>query len=106
MRAPCSTRERARAEVLHGKRDANQAEIVKALESVGASVLDLADVGRGCPDLLVGYAGREWLIEVKTPTGKLTPDEVAFARDWHGAVHVAHSPEEALAVIGFREWQP
>jgi len=92
--------------VLHGKRDANQAEIVKALESVGASVLDLADVGRGCPDLLVGYAGREWLIEVKTPTGKLTPDEVAFARDWHGAVHVAHSPEEALAVIGFREWRP
>ena len=62
----------------HGRRDANQAEIVKALESVGASVLDLADVGRGCPDLLVGYAGREWLIEVKMPTGKLTPDEVAL----------------------------
>jgi hypothetical protein len=90
----------------HGRRDANQAEIVAALEAAGASVLDLADMGRGCPDLLVGYAGHAWLMEVKTATGKLTPDEIAFARGWHGQVHVVHSAEEALAVIGFREWQP
>ena len=92
--------------MLHGKRDANQAEIVKALESVGASVLDLADVGRGCPDLLVGYAGREWLMEIKTQHGELLPDQVDFIRTWHGAVHVVRSIDEALAVIRFRGWQP
>ena len=88
--------------MLHGKRDANQAEIVKALESVGASVLDLADVGRGCPDLLVGYAGREWLMETKTRRGKLTPCQIKFIQSWHGVVYVVPGPEEALAVIGIR----
>jgi len=86
----------------HGKRDGNQAEIVEALRKVGASVLDLADVGRGCPDLLVGYAGREWLVEVKTPNGELTPDQKAFIQVWHGAVHVIRNVDEALAVIGIR----
>ena len=86
----------------HGKRDGNQAEIVEALRKVGASVLDLADVGRGCPDLLVGYAGHDWLVEVKTPTGKLTADEVVFAQTWRGHICVVRSVEDALAVIGIR----
>lgn len=86
----------------HGKRDGNQAEIVEALRKVGASVLDLADVGGGCPDILAGYAGREWLMEIKTQHGELLPDQVDFIRTWHGAVHVVRSIDEALAVIGIR----
>lgn len=86
----------------HGKRDGNQAEIVEALRKAGASVLDLADVGHNCPDALIGYAGREWLIEIKTATGELTPGQVDFIRTWRGAVHVVRSIDEALAVIGIR----
>lgn len=86
----------------HGKRDANQSEIVKALRGAGASVYDMADVGHGFPDLVVGYAGRIWLVEVKMPDGELTPDQVDFIRDCHGTVHVVHNVDEALAVIGIR----
>ena len=87
----------------HGRRDANHQEIVAALRAAGASVLDLADLGHGAPDLLVGYAGREWLVEVKTETGELTPDQVRFIQLWHGQVAVVNSVEAALAVIGIRE---
>lgn len=49
--------------------DSNQAEIVAALREAGASVWII-----GLPvDLLVGYAGRSMLVEVKTLTGKLNP---------------------------------
>ena len=47
------------------KIDANQTEIVKALRQVGASVQSLASTGKGCPDLLVGFRGVNWLLEVK-----------------------------------------
>ena len=47
------------------KVDANQTEIVKALRQVGASVQSLAATGKGCPDLLVGIRGLNFLIEVK-----------------------------------------
>ncbi len=80
--------------------DANQAEIVAALRSVGASVFDLHAVGRGFPDLAVWFRGRVTLLEVKTATGKLTADEL----DWHlrhpGAAVVVRSPDEALRAIG------
>ena len=47
------------------KIDANQTEIVKALRQVGASVQSLASTGKGCPDLLVGFRGVNWLLEIK-----------------------------------------
>src|SRR3972149_1571025 len=49
----------------HGRTDANHTEIVNALQAIGASVTSLADVGGGCPDLLVGYRGQNMLLEVK-----------------------------------------
>ena len=47
------------------KVDANQAEIVQALRQIGAVVQSLAAVGNGCPDLLVGYRNRLFLLELK-----------------------------------------
>lgn len=68
------------------KVDANQAEIVAALRQAGATVQSLAEIGDGCPDLLVGLAGKTVLIEVKDsaqPPSKrqLTDDQLR----WHGA---------------------
>jgi hypothetical protein len=68
------------------KVDRNQTEVVEALRSIGASVQILSAVGKGCPDLLVGHRGSNYLLEVKdgelSPSArKLTPDQ----REWHGA---------------------
>ena len=44
------------------KIDANQNEIVDALRKAGCSVQILSSVGKGCPDILVGRGGRNYLL--------------------------------------------
>ncbi len=83
----------------HGRVDANQADIVKALRQVGASVQSLADIGKGCADILVGFHGRNWLMEIKMPGCHLTPDEKEWHAGWQGAVVVVRSVEEALGYL-------
>lgn len=85
---------------MYGKVDANQAAIVKALRAVGMSVLSLAPMGKGCPDLLVADDDSYFLIEVKGPKGKLTDDQVAFIADWRGVVHIARTVDDALTIVG------
>jgi len=87
------------------KVDENQREVVKALRKAGATVQHLHAVGAGCPDLLVGFRGINYLIEVKDgkkpPSArKLTDDQVIWHRDWRGNAHVVKSVTEALAVLG------
>lgn len=86
------------------KVDANQTEIVQALRQAGAVVQSLAAVGNGCPDLLVGYRNRLFLLEVKDgskpPSAqKLTPDQVEWHRVWQGHVVVVNGVESAIAAI-------
>jgi len=85
--------------------DANQKAIVAALRTVGCSVLPLHAVGKGCPDLLVGWGGFNLLMEVKDgkkpPSARaLTQDQVDFHRDWRGHVAVVTSVKEALEAVG------
>lgn len=77
------------------KRDANESEIVKALDAIGATVTKLSQPG--VPDLLVRYRDRWYLVEVKGPNGKLTPGQREFD-NYHGgcAFIVAHTAEEAI----------
>ena len=88
------------------KVDANQKEIVKALESVGVSVFCTHMVGRGFPDLVVGYYDREsgepknLLMEVKTEDGKLNELEKEFHKEWKGPVVVVHNILDALEAVG------
>ncbi len=79
--------------------DANQGEIVAALRRMGASVQSLSGMGEGCPDLLVGWNGRNYLLEVKAAGGKRTPAEFAWHSCWQGQVNVAYSVEEAIAMV-------
>ena len=80
--------------------DANQPYIVRALREVGATVLHIHMVGRGCPDILVGYRLRNYLLEIKTETGTLTESEASFHDEWCGQVNVVRNADEALAVLG------
>ena len=82
------------------KVDSNQSEIVKELERIGFSVFITSNVGDGFPDLVVGIAGRTCLVEVKTPKGKLTPDQIEFFRDYKGDAIVARATEEILEWFG------
>jgi hypothetical protein len=84
--------------------DRNHRQIVRALEQVGASVQSLAAVGDGCPDLLVGRAGRWFVLEVKDgskpPSARtLTPEQREWIDRANGDVHVVTSIDEAIHVV-------
>ena len=84
--------------------DANQAVIVAALRKLGATVLHLHQLGKGAPDLAVGYEGRNYFLELKDgskpPSArKLTPDEAKFHAEWRGQVAVIESVDEAIAFV-------
>ena len=84
--------------------DENQQEIVNALRQVGCSVVSLAPIGDGCPDLLVGHRGRNLLLEVKDGAKppskrKLTPDEEEWIGNWRGQVAVVYEVDDALELL-------
>lgn len=79
--------------------DANQKDIVNALRQIGCSVQSLHTVGKGCPDLLVGYKDMNLLIEVKVGDAKLNELEQKWHEGWAGDVVIANSPDEAIAVV-------
>ena len=88
--------------------DANQSAIMAVLRQVGATVVDLSAVGKGCPDLLVGHRGVTYLLEVKNVKGKnkTTPDQDVFYAWWRGApVTIVRTADEALQAIGATEGQ-
>lgn len=80
--------------------DANHRIIVESLRQVGASVQDLAKVGQGCPDILVGYRGRNYLMEIKAGKGKATHVQDVWHLTWQGQVVIVRTADEALHVIG------
>jgi len=84
------------------KVDANQPAIVEALRKAGASVEVLSAVGRGVPDLMVGWRGRNLLMECKNIDGrgrKTTRDQDEWHAHWRGSVVIVASPAEALAAL-------
>ena len=86
------------------KVDRNQSEIVDALRKVGATVQPLHTVGKGCPDLLVGFRGRNILLEVKDWKAAksdrvLTPQQVDWHGGWKGQVAQIETVDAALAVL-------
>lgn len=90
----------------YARTDANQDQVVSALRAAGASVQSLAAVGGGVPDLLVGFRGETYLLEVKDgeqPPSKrqLTKDQVGWHRAWTGGpLIVVDGPESALKAVG------
>lgn len=63
-------------------RDSNHKAIVAALTYHGALVGDISNAGGGIPDLICGYRGVLFLVEVKTPTGSLSTKQRDFFDTW------------------------
>ena len=85
--------------------DDNQREIVDALRRASVEVLSLAAIGKGCPDLLVSFRGRNTLLEVKDPSKRpsqrrLTPEQQIFHARWQGPCVVVETVGQALKAVG------
>jgi Holliday junction resolvase len=82
--------------------DTNHKEIVKALREAGATVVSLAAMKHGCPDLLVGYNGETILMEIKRDSkAKFTSDQLDFMGKWKGgAISRVDSVDAAIRALG------
>jgi endogenous inhibitor of DNA gyrase (YacG/DUF329 family) len=93
------------------KKDANHDDVVSALKGVGACVIDMSNVGRGFPDLIVGFDGLTILVEVKNPKTSygrkgLNKNQVKWKEMWSGGAYcVVDSPDAALRAIGAKKEQ-
>lgn len=84
--------------------DANQASIVAAFRAHGASVQHLHAVGKGCPDILVGYRGVNYLVEIKDgdkppSQRRLTNDEETWHSAWRGQVGIVYDISGVIQII-------
>lgn len=85
--------------------DENQPEIVRVLRECGASVAVTSGVGAGFGDLVCGYRGVNFILELKDGSKspgrqKLTPAEKKFHEEWRGQIAIVTNPVDALRVIG------
>jgi len=81
-------------------RDANEPEIIKALEAIGCTVFPI-DVP--C-DLLCGYRRRSYLLEVKDPSQpksnrKKTKVQEKFHAEWKGQIDIVETAEDAIKIV-------
>lgn len=84
--------------------DANQNLIVKQLRKIGASVAITSMMGKGFPDLVIGFRGKNFLIELKDGAKsksrkELTDDERRFFITWKGQIEICENLDEILKVI-------
>jgi hypothetical protein len=84
--------------------DANQSSVVNALRAEGVSVLSLAPMGGGVPDLLCSRRNRTWLVEIKNGAlvhskQKLTPMEFEFHSSWQGELWLVNSVDQAMELL-------
>jgi hypothetical protein len=82
------------------KLDENHRAIVATLQYNGALVGDLSNAGGGIPDLVVGFRGVLFLVEVKTPKGALSPKQKEFFAQWSEyPTLVIRTVDEAMDVM-------
>ena len=81
------------------RRDENEPDIVVALQNAGCQVHKLDDI-----DLLVGLAGRNYLIEIKHPNrsskSRIRPIQRKLKDGWQGQYDIVTTAEQALRVVG------
>jgi hypothetical protein len=86
--------------------DDNQQLIVKQLRQLGCSVAITSMMGKGFPDLVLGYQNKNFLIELKDgakPKSQkgLTMDEAKFFTAWKGSICKCENIDEILKYIEY-----
>lgn len=85
--------------------DRNHAEIINALRKIpNLSVFSTHEVGKGFPDIVIGYKGVNYLIEIKDgnkpPSArKLTDAELQFHSNWRGQIKIVNNLDEVLNLL-------
>jgi hypothetical protein len=93
--------------------DSNHVQIASGLVATGHSVLSLAPLGRGVPDLLVSRNGLMWLMDAKSPgaptefrpgarshNAQTAARQEEFSARWRAPVYFVRSLAEALKITG------
>lgn len=87
------------------KADNNQSSLVKQIRKIpGVTVRLTHTIGQGFPDGVIGFMGRNYLVEIKDPSKppsqrKLTPDEQKFFDEWTGQIAVIETIEDVLKLL-------
>lgn len=68
------------------------------------SVFSTHTIGKGFPDIVVGYRGINYLFEIKDENKtasqkKLTESEVKFHRGWMGQVHIVENIKDVYKIL-------
>lgn len=84
------------------KPDTNQGEIVSQLRDIpGCTVQLLTQVGKGCPDILVGHNGKTFgPYEIKHGKNKLNAREEVWWQTWTGAGCTVWCVDDILRDMG------
>lgn len=84
--------------------DANHSKLVRVFEDMGCSVLDLAAVGNGCPDILIARNGKMRLCEIKdgakSPSQRqLTEHQVRFHALWNAEISIVENLHDVELIV-------
>ena len=79
--------------------DKNHQEIVRCLKTLGCTVLSLHAMGKGVPDLLIGYQGHCYLVEVKDKTGRVNAVQKEWHQAWNTPVYVVKTTIECVNLL-------
>lgn len=87
------------------KTDLNHKEIIDKLRQIpNLSVFSTHTIGKGFPDIVIGYKDKNYLVEIKSKKNTikentLTPAEMKFFLDWKGQYFIAYSFEQVLNML-------
>lgn len=85
--------------------DANHKQIIDAIRKIPSlSVFSTHMVGKGFPDIVIGYKGINYLVEIKDgektkSQKKLTDDEIKFHQSWFGQIIVCECVQDVLQLL-------
>jgi len=85
--------------------DANHKKLIDKIRQIpSASVFSTHEVGKGFPDIVVGYRGLNYMFEIKdgkktASKKKLTQAEIKFHSNWTGQISVVEKIEDILNIL-------
>jgi len=79
--------------------DLCQKKVIEELIACGASVYDTHEVGKGFTDIVFGWRGVNYLMELKSKTKPREKSQVAFAKEWRGSHALLRDMEDTTYML-------